>query len=392
MKILGDNQILLFHELFGSLGETATYSGRDVSAVQLADVDALITRSTLKVDKALLAQSSLAFAGTCTIGFDHYDTHHLEQQGIKWTNAAGCNARAVVQYVLSAMAQLKPDWLNATVGIIGCGNIGGQVYRCLRALGVQCRVYDPLLSLDKVPVEQKESLQKDMTTLEEVLAADIVTSHAPLTKEGEHPSYHLLGRNELAQLRPNTLLISAGRGAVIDNQALVSLLAHHKQIRVVMDVWENEPEVLIDLVPLVDIATPHIAGYSLEGKENGTVMVYQALCKFLQSQQLGQPITAIDPSDVVNTETTSVDLHTVVNPVSDQATALNQWLLMAYPIMDDDQRFRQYANNNMAKHFDALRKNYPIRREYPHFQLSSESQSHPHYSFIVSAIESLTSC
>jgi erythronate-4-phosphate dehydrogenase len=363
MKILGDSQILRFDELFSSLGETATYSGRELSAEQLEGVDVLITRSTLKVDADLLANSQVKFVGTCTIGIDHFDTQYLDQQGITWTNAAGCNANSVAQYVLSAMAQLAPNWLQSTVGIIGCGNIGGRVYQCLTALGVHCRVYDPFLSAQDNP---------DLASLEHVLQSDIVTSHAPLTREGAHPTYHLLNAERLAQLRAGTLLVSAGRGAVIDNQALLHQLSADKNIRVALDVWDNEPDILTDLIPLVDIATPHIAGYSIEGKENGTVMVYQQLCEFLQID------SPVDVQAMMTVDKVALDVA-LSGGVSSPSSVFNQLLLSAYPIMLDDQRLRSWdsSGTSMALHFDSLRKQYPIRREYPHFDFPACAQQSP---------------
>lgn len=366
MKILGDRQILLFDELFSSVGETSTYTGRTLSAEQLEGVDVLITRSTLNVDETLLQNTSVKFVGTCTIGIDHLDTPFLDHQGIMWANAPACNANAVVQYVLSAMAHLTPDWLHSTVGIIGCGNIGGRVYQRLKALGVHCRVYDPFLSAEE---------NTDLASLDEVLQADVVTLHAPLTQTGKYPSFHLLGERELEQLRPNTLLISAGRGAVIDHQALLHRLLKKKDFFVALDVWENEPDILVELISLVDIATPHIAGHSLEGKENGTVMVYQQLCESLQIQP------PVDAQKIVDTSKAELPISGLpqtgigVEP----EVLFNRLLLSAYPIMKDDQRLRSWQNSGatMAVHFDQLRKHYPIRREYSHFMFPSCAQAKP---------------
>ncbi len=372
MKILGDSQILLFDELFSSLGHVDTYTGREVSVAQLEGVDALVTRSTLEVGEPLLAGSNVGFVGTCTIGVDHFDTDYLNQQEVYWTNAAGCNAEAVVQYVLSAIAQLAPRWLeeSLSLGIIGCGNIGGRVYRRLKALGVHCRVYDPLLAVDRCP---------DLSSLEQVLGCDIITSHAPLTTTGSHPSYHLLGEKELAQLRPGSLLISAGRGGVIDNQALFDKLSQHKDICVALDVWENEPHIMAELIPLVDIATPHIAGHSIQGKEKGTVMIYQALCDYLG---VSPPLDALT---VMNNEKATLTLAPSAQPITPWQQ-FNQLLLAAYPIMQDDQRLRDWCSEmgsdkeqavSLAEHFDALCKHYPIRREYSHCEFPSCAQHPP---------------
>jgi len=377
MKILGDSQILLFDELFSSLGETATYSGRELSEGQLIGVDALITRSTLNVDQALLANSDVKFVGTCTIGIDHLDTTFLDQQNITWANAPACNANAVVQYVLSAMAQLAPQWMSATVGIIGCGNVGGRVYRRLTALGVSCKVYDPLLSIGL-----SGQNNPDLVSLEELLQSDIITSHAPLTTTGDFPSYHLLGEKELEQLRPNTLLISAGRGAVIDNQALIKRLTDKKDIRVALDVWEDEPDISAELLSLVDIATPHIAGHSLEGKEQGTVMVFEQLCQHLG---VAPPVRVMD---VVNTETSALpslsNSRLSNTPDSTPEDILNQVLLSAYPIMQDDARLRAWNQSGqaMATYFDRMRKNYPIRREYSYFIFPEVAQLSPVFDWL----------
>jgi erythronate-4-phosphate dehydrogenase len=371
MKVLGDSQILLFEALFSSLGETATYTGRNVSAAELEGADALITRSTLSVDQALLDGSDVKFVGTCTIGTDHLDLDYLHNKSIAWANAPACNANAVVQYVLSAMAQLAPEWMQSTVGVIGCGNVGGRVYRRLKALGVHCQVYDPFLSEQDNP---------DLVSLDDVLQSEIITSHAPLTTTGEFSTHHLLGERELRQLRPNTLLISAGRGAVIDNHALINRLTHKKDIRVALDVWESEPDISAELLSLVDIATPHIAGHSLEGKEQGTVMVFQQLCESLGITP------SVDVSTIVNTEAaflpeivphmkTGITSDTSASP----ATILNAVLLAAYQIMEDDKRLRKWkkSGETMAAYFDRMRKEYPVRREYSHFIFPDETQCSP---------------
>ena len=369
MNILGDSQIVLFDELFSHLGTTSTYTGRTLTEEQLVDVDILITRSTLQVDEALLKDSRVKFVGTCTIGTDHIDTAYLDANNIDWTNAAGCNANAVAQYVLSAMAQLAPNWLQATVGIIACGNIGGRVYRRLKNLGVNCRVYDPFLSVEDNP---------DLVSLEQVLQSDIITSHAPLTTSGDFPSFHLLGERELSMLRPNTLLISAGRGAVIDNHALLQKLLKDKNIRIALDVWEDEPNILSELIPLVDIVTPHIAGHSIEGKILGTVMVYEKLCEFLDKKP---PINihSITHIDAASLDCVDVTVSNNDAPITAEQHTFNQLLLSAYPIMNDDKRLRdwQASGKSIAEYFDFLRKTYPIRHEYSHFVFPACAQQAP---------------
>jgi erythronate-4-phosphate dehydrogenase len=261
--------------------------------------------------------------------------------------------------------------MQSTVGVIGCGNVGGRVYRRLKALGVHCQVYDPFLSEQDNP---------DLVSLDDLLQSDIITSHAPLTTTGEFPTHHLLGERELRQLRPNTLLISAGRGAVIDNYALINRLTHKKDIRVALDVWDSEPDISAELLSLVDIATPHIAGHSLEGKEQGTVMVFQQLCESLGVTP------SVDVSTIVNTETAFLPeiLPQIESGIASDtsalpATTLNAVLLAAYPIMEDDKRLRKWkqGGETMAAYFDRMRKEYPVRREYSHFIFPDEAQCSP---------------
>ena len=221
MKIVIDANIPLAKEFFSSLGEVTLIPPRELSAENIRDADVLIVRSVVKIGQALLENSHVKFVGSCTAGVDHLDTVYLDKKNIIWSGAPGCNANAVVEYVLSVFASLYQaqdqnfDWWNRSVGIIGCGNVGGRLHKKLTSLGVKTQCYDPLLASETC---------ENLTTLERVLTCDIVCVHVPLTKSGPFPSHHLLGEKELKQLTPNAVLISAGRGAVIDNQALLSFL------------------------------------------------------------------------------------------------------------------------------------------------------------------------
>ena len=389
MKILGDSQIPLLHELFSSLGEVHTYSGRTITPEQLDGVDALIVRSTVVVDHQLLKNTSIKFVGTCTIGTDHLHIDDLTDAGVKWANAAGCNADAVVQYVLSAMATLATNWLQSTVGIIGCGNIGGRLYQRLRALGVNCRVYDPFLS---------DHMNPDLMALSEVLQSDIVTCHAPLTTHGSHPSVHLLSRQQLKSLGAGTVLINAGRGAVIDNTALIERLQQPDAPKVVLDVWENEPNISDELLSLVDIATPHIAGHSLEGKERGSVMIYEALCDYLKNDKssVSTQEQLLEAHRLINTEKTDLPLASSILDSTNNNSAyvlFNQCLLAAYPIMADDARLRLWheSGQELSIYFDQLRKHYPIRREYTHFHFPDEARRPPLSDWLALLTQEVTS-
>jgi erythronate-4-phosphate dehydrogenase len=271
-RLVADENIPFAREVFGTLGEVVTLPGRTLTRADLVAADALLVRSVTRVDGSLLVETPVTFVGTCTIGIDHLDTQWFDQNGIAWASAPGCNANSVVQYALAAMARLRPHWLSQTVGIIGCGNVGGHLHRVLRGLGVAVKCYDPWLTLSQNP---------DLTTLDELLSCDIICVHTPLITTGAHPTLHLLNAERLAALRPGALLISAGRGAAIDNHALKALLPHRQDLDVVLDVWEPEPLLDVELLRRVTLGTPHIAGYSYDGKINGTLQIYHKLCQHL---------------------------------------------------------------------------------------------------------------
>ena len=361
--ILADEDIPFVHELFDKLGTVTTMPGRKINSQHLSGIDILLVRSVTRVDRDLLQGHSIVFVGSCTIGVDHLDTDYLDHMGISWASAPGCNANAVVQYVFSAMATLAPDWASSVVGIIGCGNVGSRLLSCLRAMGVRCLCYDPLIKQDK----------PELTTLNEVLTADIISCHTPITTMGPFPTYHLIGECELTQLTSGALLINTSRGGVVDNAALLRLIKQRHSLKVALDVWEDEPDINPELLDHVDIGTPHIAGHSLEGKRQGSVQIYYALSEYLN-------IDAVDPDGLL-----PVEPKKAVNPaqVTGIEAQLNALLLSAYTIQDDDRQLRLYRQQPapMPVFFDHLRKNYPVRRDYSHCVLPDwlENASHKHF-------------
>ncbi len=354
MKIIADENIPLVEEYFGTLGQVVTLPGRTISAEDVRDADALIVRSVTQVNEALLSGSSVKFVGTCTIGIDHLDTQWLDSQIIAWASAPGCNANSVVEYIFSALAALNVDWRQKRFGIIGCGNVGGALYRRLTALGLHCDIYDPLLDQKKNP---------SLTELDVVLQNDIVCCHAPLTKTGDSPSFHLLNKDNLSQLKKNAVLINAGRGAVIDNNALLQLLDRRADLTVVLDVWEGEPKPLIPLLDKVQLATPHIAGYSFDGKKKGTEMIFQALSQALENT--GGSLKGAVGGDSLN--------DTRILP---ETLSTEESILAAYDIREDDARMRKQLaglhGHALAEQFDLLRKNYPVRREFHNYIVKND--------------------
>lgn len=367
MKIVADEHLALIPELFGNLGTVNTLPGRAIGNRDLHDAEVLLVRSVTRVDREMLANTPVKFVGSATIGTDHVELEYLRQQGIVFSNAPGCNAQGVVDYVIAALCTVEPDWLNRTVAIVGCGNVGGRLYRCLRRLGVRCLCYDPFLD---------PAAQPDLVAFDDLFEADIVCLHTPLTVAGPHPTLHLFNRARLERLRPGTVLLNAGRGAVIDNLALRRLLASGADLRVVLDVWEPEPDIDLQLLASVTLGTAHIAGYSFEGKTNGSRMVAEALCHWL-----GRPMPALPALPSAGT----------IKLTAGQGLA--DAVLTAYEIAADHRQMLQVlevdreecsgqppgpAANRQAvsridigDHFDDLRKLYHQRREYSSFEVRS---------------------
>lgn len=360
MYIVADENMALVNEFFGHLGTLHCYAGRQLSAQQVKMADILLVRSVTPVNQQLLAQSNVRFVGSATIGFDHIEQAWLEKQGIMVRTAPACNAQSVVEYVFAALAYLGEknniQIKNKVLGVVGLGNVGRLLARFAHVLGFKVIAYDPFVTQDFVEQVELASL---------LSRADIVSLHTPLTKTGVYPTYHLLGKHNLSLLKQSAILLNSGRGAVIDNGALLDFLGQQAQhlAAVVLDVWEHEPNVNSELVNHVTLATPHIAGYSLEGKCRGTEMIYQSLCAFLHTPTLHQL------SDFLPKLT-----HTLIWPNLDSLWANYAALLrQVYPIEQDDQAFRQSLLMPAAQRgvaFDKLRKVYWSRRESSAYDVS----------------------
>lgn len=348
MKIVADENMPLVREMFSACGGVETFPGRELGSEQIKDADVLLVRSVTAVNEDLLAGSSVRFVGSATIGTDHVDQGYLEKNGIQFASAPGCNANAVVQYVLSVLFRLRPDWMEQTVGIVGCGNVGGRLYQTLQQLGVNCRCYDPFLD---------KSDNAHLVSFEEVIQSDILCLHTPLTTGGPYPTYHLFNESVLSQLSHNALLINAGRGAVVDNQALLNLLPQSSW-QVALDVWEGEPDIILTLLEQVDIGTPHIAGYSYDGKVNGTTMVRDAFCMWL-----GKDIPEHVIGENITCKEQLIDL---------EASTLLDAVLASFDVAQEDRRMRDAllaSGANVSEEFDQLRKTCPKRLEFQHYQV-----------------------
>lgn len=356
MKILADENIPYVHDFFDRFGDVRTTPGRHISSAQLKDVDVLLVRSVTNVNEQLLHGSKLQFVGTCTIGTDHLDKEYLTRNHIAFASAPGCNAGGVIQYDLAALASLDSDWEKKRIGVIGNGNVGSRLCKTLQALNISFCAYDPFLS---------NSEFNYLTDIDEVFACDIVCVHTPYTTAGPHPTHHMIGRKQLDRLGKRAILLNAGRGGALDNQALLDFLKVRDDVQVVLDVWEHEPNINLELLPYVAIATPHIAGYSFEGKLMGNAMIYHALVDFLglDAEVFGEQCHRL--------------LDKLKGPRQKIAVAtLNDGVQQTYHIAEDDRRTRQALQNIdadlRAATFDELRKHYLERREFGHFKIQSD--------------------
>ena len=360
MRILIDENMPVADVLFADFGEVVRVPGRQMTAAQVADADVLLVRSVTRVDAALLAQArQLKFVGTATIGTDHIDQAALAARGIAFSSAPGCNKVSVGEYVISALLVLAERYqlclAGMTLGIIGAGNTGSSVAAKAHALGMQVCLCDPPLAEAGDP--------RDFVPYDVALGCDVVSFHVPLRDDGCYPTRHLLDAVRIAQLPAGQLLINASRGEVWDNLSLLLRQQTAEPLRLVMDVWEHEPDILQELIPYTELATPHIAGYSLEGKIMGTYQLYQAYCQFA-----GLPLTrtwqALLPAPAVSQVQ-------VQDPLT--AAHIKQLVHLVYDVRRDDARFRVAYQG--AASFDEMRKQYPERREWSSLRVQGSADS-----------------
>jgi erythronate-4-phosphate dehydrogenase len=375
MKIVIDRNMPYAKEAFSTLGEVLARDGRQLTVADVRDADALFTRSTTRISAALLAGSSVRYYGSAVIGTDHIDIPYLEKQQIPWVAAPGCNAESVANYVTSALlwlgGQHRFTLKGKTIGIIGCGNVGSKVLRHADALGLKILVSDP-------PKQRAEDggQRSDLpyVALQQLLAeSDIVTCHVPLTKTGQDATFQMLDTPQFAQMKPGVIFINAARGAILSTDALLGVLGT-RIAHTVIDCWEGEPTYRTDLLARVDIATPHIAGHSYEGKVNGTKIIYKAYlawlaetsadlvlrerAKELLREEAIEKLFALPPPPVPH-----IDLPSI----KESEEVLRQAVLRVYDIEADSLRLKRSCVEDAvarAAAFDQQRSKYPMRREF----------------------------
>ncbi len=356
MKIVCAETVSLGLEAFSNAGKTVVVPDRAITREHLLDADALIVRSKTKVDRALLKGTPVKFVGTATAGTDHIDAEALEARGVYWCAAPGCNANSVSEYLVAALLTLRArhgfNLSGRTIGVIGCGNVGSRVVKKCHALGMNVLRNDPPLAA--------RSSDPDFLPLETVLAeSDIVTLHVPLVTRKPWPTARMADYVFFEQLKPGAVFINAARGSVCDYDALLDAKLGGAVSRTVLDVWSPEPAFRSDVLKLADLATPHIAGHSYEGKLNGTIACYNELRNFFEIEKNWDVAAALPDPDVPRVEIDATG--------RDDEEALLEIVRQVYDIETDDRLIRGTdvrCEIDRARGFDALRKNYRTRREF----------------------------
>ncbi len=359
MKIVADDKIPFLRGVLEPFAEVVYVPGGAISREHLLDADALLTRTRTRCDKSLLEHTPVKFIGTATIGFDHIDTEWCENNGIVWKNAPGCNASSVNQYIASALVNFSRthgfNLKDKTLGVVGVGNVGSRVVNTAERIGMRVYLCDP-------PRVRNEGACGFISLEGIIRECDIITFHVPLNKDGSDKTYHMIDAELFGKVNRGTIVINTSRGEVADGEALRSAVKNKILGGLVLDVWENEPDIDLELLTLCDIATPHIAGYSADGKARGTAMVIDELSKYFDLGINGWEANNIPAPPIPEIRIICQDLP--------EEEIIRRAILSTYDVTEDDQKLRR----NPAD-FEKLRGDYPPRREFKAFTLVLENGS-----------------
>ncbi len=355
MKIVAEANIPFVRECFSHIGDVELISGRQITPKLISGADVLLVRSITRVDENLLSKSHVRFVGTATIGFDHVDVDFLWRSNIGFASAPGSNSNSAADYIIAVLLEIAErfdiDLEGKSIGVIGVGNVGSKVAAKCEALGMRIFCNDPPL--------KRQTGDKKYIPIEALFDCDFITLHTPLTFEGVDKTFHLANEKFFQSLKNGCVFLNAARGAVVDSSALKEAISSARLQAVVLDVWENEPNVDTNLLEIVDIGTPHIAGYSLDGKIAGMIMIYNSVCKFFDVEPKFR-------TDDFLPEPSAAEL--VVNSHSGtEQDVLLQTVRSIYDIRQDDVKLRRILNEPIEKRgafFDKLRKEYHVRREF----------------------------
>jgi erythronate-4-phosphate dehydrogenase len=354
MKIVIDDKIPFIKGVLEKYAEVVYLEGSKITRQDVLDADALIIRTRTKCNANLLDGTKVKFIGTATIGFDHIDAEYCRSKNISWTNAEGCNSSSVQQYMAAALFFLAEKFSlslhNLTIGIVGVGNVGKKVAALCETLGMKVLLNDP-------PREQLEG-SKSFVSLDNIISnSDIITFHVPLNCEDQNKTYHLVDDRFLSRLNENQILINTSRGEVVKTESIKNNLLKKKLKGCIIDVWENEPDINLDLLDLVDLGTPHIAGYSADGKANGTAMSVNSISRYF-----GFDLKDWYPDNIPIPPVTAID--TDCKNLNHQEI-IGKLIRSTYDILEDDHLLRA-----MPGTFEKQRGEYPLRREFGTFRIN----------------------
>ncbi|TLX77823.1 4-phosphoerythronate dehydrogenase PdxB [Labilibacter sediminis] len=353
MTIIADDKIPFLRGVLEPHVQISYIPGAQTNASVVKDADALITRTRTKCTSGVLEGSSVKMIATATIGFDHIDTVFCAENNIEWKNAPGCNAGSVKQYVASALAvwasDKQLDLTTKTIGIVGVGNVGKEIKDLAEGLGMNVLLNDP----PRAEIEGQEGF----VSLDQIKAqSDIITFHVPLQRQGDHKTEHMADKAFFEQCKNEVLIINSSRGEVVCNKDLLNAMNDEVIGDAVLDVWESEPDINLELMQKVFIATPHIAGYSVDGKANGTASCVQAISSFFEL-----PLNDWYPNDLPEPKFPVIEID--AQKLSEQEVCV-QAIFHTYNILDDDKRIRK-----QPELFEQQRGSYPMRREFAAFSI-----------------------
>lgn len=354
IRIAADEKIPFLKGVLEPFASISYLPGNQINRNIAMQSDALLVRTRTRCDSGLLIGTPVKFIGTATIGFDHIDTDYCEKNNIKWANAPGCNSSSVQQYIAAALLRISSesgfDLKDKTLGIIGVGNVGSKVQKLADAFGMKVLLNDP-------PRERKEG-KDNFVSLERLLnESDIITLHVPLNMDGQDKTYHLFSNETFSTVKKGCWFINSSRGEVVDTESLKNAISGELIAGAVVDVWEREPEIDIPLMHMTFLATPHIAGYSADGKANGTAMIVKNLC-----ESFDFPLSDWYPSEVPVLQEPGLTIDCIGKSSGD---ILRKAILHTYNIMEDDIRLRFDPSR-----FEKERENYPVRREFSYYTIN----------------------
>lgn len=359
IRIVADDKIPFLRESpLAELTDLRLLPGGAITRNDLMNADALITRTRTACNAELLNGTAVRLIATATIGFDHIDRSYCESHGIVWTNAPGCNADSVAQYITSLLLvhaeKCGEQLAGKTVGIVGVGNVGSRVAKVADILGMRVLLNDP---------PRKDSGENGFVSLKQICEeADFITFHVPLQREGKYRTFHLAGMEFFHSLKRKPFLINSSRGEVVCGEALKAAIRNAEVCGAALDVWEHEPRIDAGLMELVEFATPHIAGYSTDGKANGTAASVAAVAEFFGLEEIRGWYPRVPEPE-----------HSLLNVKS-----VTEAVTMSYDIRRDDRRLRESPET-----FEKQRGSYPLRREFPAFAIAESSElSSPEHSVL----------